>query len=139
MSSASSTAAQTGTAIEATFFGPITIEHLVRYAKASGDFNLIHTDLKAAREVGLPGIIAHGMLSAGLLAERATQFMKPWQTGWKLHSFQTRFKGMIFLDDTVGFSGQVKSSDETSLRLDLVAKNQRGETVTTATVVYQKI
>jgi acyl dehydratase len=129
---------QAGAAIESTFFGPIAIEHLVNYAKASGDFNLIHSDLNAAREVGLPGIIAHGMLSAGLLAERATQFMKPWQTQWKLHSFQTRFKGMIFLDDTVGFSGVVKSIDETNLRLDLVAKNQRGETVTTATAMYHK-
>jgi len=134
----SSPAITVGATIEPTYFGPIKIEHLSRYASASGDFNKIHTDLDAAREVGLPGIIAHGMLSAGLLAERAVQFMKPWQEEWKLHSFQTRFKGMVFLEDTVGLSGAVKSVSEEGLRLDLVAKNQRGETVTTATAMYRK-
>jgi acyl dehydratase len=134
----SSQAITIGAAIEPTYFGPIKVEHLSRYASASGDFNKIHTDLDAAREVGLPGIIAHGMLSAGLLAERAVQFMKPWQGEWKLHTFQTRFKGMVFLDDTIGFSGAVKSVSEESLRLDLVAKNQRGETVTAATAMYRK-
>jgi acyl dehydratase len=134
----SSQAITVGAAIEPTYFGPIKIEHLSRYASASGDFNKIHVDLAAAREVGLPGIIAHGMLSAGLLAERAVQFMKPWKGEWKLHSFQTRFKGMVFLEDTVGLSGAVKSATEEGLRLDLVAKNQRGETVTTATAMYRR-
>lgn len=127
-----------GVEIEPTFFGPIQVDHLVRYAEASGDFNPIHRSLDAAHEVGLPGIIAHGMLSAGLLAERATQFMKPWGNRWKLRSFQTRFKGMVFIDDTIGFSGIVKSRDDQELRLDLVAKNQRGEVVTTATAIYRR-
>ena len=134
----SSQAVTAGATIEPTYFGPIKVEHLSRYASASGDFNKIHTDLAAAREVGLPGIIAHGMLSAGLLAGRAVLFMKPWQGEWKLHSFQTRFKGMVFLDDTVGLSGTVKTVSEEGLRLDLVAKNQRGDTVTTAIAMYRK-
>jgi acyl dehydratase len=36
---------------------------LVRYAGASGDFNVIHWNDRVAREVGLPGVIAHGMLT----------------------------------------------------------------------------
>lgn len=36
---------------------------LVRYAGASGDFNLIHWNERIATQVGLPDVIAHGMLT----------------------------------------------------------------------------
>jgi acyl dehydratase len=42
---------------------PIVRADLVRYAGASGDFNPIHWNEKVAAEVGLPGVIAHGMLT----------------------------------------------------------------------------
>ena len=42
---------------------PITRLQLIKYAGASGDFNPIHTIDAAAEEAGLPGIIAHGMLT----------------------------------------------------------------------------
>lgn len=38
---------------------------LVRYAGASGDRNPIHWNERFARQVGLPGVIAHGMLTMG--------------------------------------------------------------------------
>lgn len=38
---------------------------LVRYAGASGDLNPIHWNERFATEVGLPGVIAHGMLTMG--------------------------------------------------------------------------
>lgn len=38
---------------------------LVRYAGASKDFNPIHWNERVAREVGLPGVIAHGMFTMG--------------------------------------------------------------------------
>jgi acyl dehydratase len=38
---------------------------LVRYAGASGDLNTIHWNDRIAREVGLPGVIAHGMFTMG--------------------------------------------------------------------------
>lgn len=45
----------------------ITVERvdLVRYAGASKDFNLIHWNERVALEVGLPGVIAHGMFTMG--------------------------------------------------------------------------
>src|ERR1700694_5319275 len=48
---------------------PITKMQLVKYAGASGDYNLIHTDDETARTVGLEGVIAHGMLSMAFLGE----------------------------------------------------------------------
>jgi acyl dehydratase len=49
-------------------------EDLLRYAGASGDFNVIHwSDLAAAR-AGLPGVIAHGMLTMALAARVVTDW-----------------------------------------------------------------
>lgn len=42
---------------------------LVRYAGASGDFNPIHYNDVVAEEVGLPGVIAHGMLTMGTVVD----------------------------------------------------------------------
>lgn len=44
----------------------ITRDSLVRYAGASGDFNPIHYREDIALAVGLPGVLAHGMLTMGL-------------------------------------------------------------------------
>lgn len=44
----------------------ITRDSLVRYAGASGDFNPIHYRDDIAVSVGLPGVLAHGMLTMGL-------------------------------------------------------------------------
>jgi acyl dehydratase len=38
---------------------------LIQYAGASGDFNIIHWNERTALSVGLPGVIAHGMLTMG--------------------------------------------------------------------------
>jgi len=45
----------------------LTRADLVRYAGASGDFNPIHWSDRVAGAVGLPGVIAHGMLTLGLV------------------------------------------------------------------------
>ncbi|MFD1148118.1 MaoC family dehydratase [Saccharothrix hoggarensis] len=52
----------------------ITRADLVRYAGASGDFNPIHWNERFAREVGLPGVIAHGMLTMGLAGRIVTEW-----------------------------------------------------------------
>jgi acyl dehydratase len=43
----------------------VTRADLVHYAGASGDRNPIHWNERFAREVGLPGVIAHGMFTMG--------------------------------------------------------------------------
>jgi acyl dehydratase len=52
----------------------VTRADLVRYAGASGDLNVIHWNERVAREVGLPDVIAHGMLTAGLAARAVTSW-----------------------------------------------------------------
>ncbi|WP_432497505.1 MaoC/PaaZ C-terminal domain-containing protein [Kineococcus gypseus] len=44
------------------------------YAEASGDRNPIHLDEDVARSVGLPDVIAHGMLTMGLAGQAAADW-----------------------------------------------------------------
>lgn len=46
----------------------VTRADLLAYAEASGDDNPIHQDETVALAVGLPGVIAHGMYTMGLMA-----------------------------------------------------------------------
>jgi acyl dehydratase len=47
---------------------------LVRYAGASGDFNVIHWSDRVASAAGLPGVIAHGMLTLGVAVRLVTDW-----------------------------------------------------------------
>ncbi len=47
---------------------------LVRYCGVSGDFNTIHWNERAARDVGLPGVIAHGMYTMATAARLVTDW-----------------------------------------------------------------
>jgi acyl dehydratase len=53
----------------------VTRAGLVRYAAASGDLNPIHWSDRVATAVGLPGVIAHGMLTMGLSARLVTAWV----------------------------------------------------------------
>jgi len=53
----------------------LTREALVRYAGASGDFNQIHYRDDVARSVGLPGVLAHGMLTMGLAVQTVVSWL----------------------------------------------------------------
>ena len=49
-------------------YGPITRDQINSYAQASSDLNPIHTNEKIAEQMMLKGVIAHGMLSFGIMA-----------------------------------------------------------------------
>ena len=53
----------------------ITRVDLVRYAGASGDFNVIHWNQRVATSVGLPDVIAHGMLTMALAGRVVTDWL----------------------------------------------------------------
>lgn len=66
---------------------PITAEVLAAFARASGDDNVLHRDLAAARAAGLDQVPAHGMLSMAYLA-RVVTATRPQE---HLASFSVRF------------------------------------------------
>lgn len=99
-------------------------EQIAEYAEASGDQNPIHLDDGFARSVGLPGIIAHGMLQMGILATVAAEAAGG---GNRLRRMSCRFAGMVVPGDTVTFSAERAAPG----KLDLSAINERGEAVLT--------
>jgi acyl dehydratase len=109
---------------------PVTKVQLVKYAGASGDYNLIHTDDETARQVGLDGVIAHGMLSMAFLGQYLC-----WLSGSEsVRRLTARFKAMVRPGDVLTCKGRVKSlateAGEHRLALEVWAENQRGEQVT---------
>ena len=108
----------------------VTKLQLVKYAGASGDYNLIHTDDETARRVGLDGVIAHGMLSMAFLGQYLC-----WLTGPEsIHRLSVRFVEMVRPGDVLTCRGRVKAlgQDATGQRmtLELWAENQRAQQVT---------
>ncbi|MER7001721.1 MaoC family dehydratase [Dactylosporangium sp. NPDC000555] len=86
---------QPGTEFPAQTFR-VTRADLVRYAGASGDFNPIHWSDRQATTVGLPGVIAHGMLTMGL----ATQAVARWVGDTaSIVEFSTRFANPVVVPD----------------------------------------
>lgn len=65
----------------------LTRDSLVRYAGASGDFNPIHYNDVVAQQVGLPGVIAHGMLTLG----QAASVVEEWAGPGNVADLQARF------------------------------------------------
>ena len=101
-----------------------TREQIARYAEASGDHNPIHLDDDFARSVGLPGVIAHGLLQMGILATVAAE-----AAGGPDHlrRIAVRFAGMVVPGDTVTFRAEPAGDG----KLALTAVNQKGEAVLT--------
>jgi len=62
-----------GTALEEKVFS-IDRAMLKAYAAASGDQNPIHQNEEFAKAVGLPNVIAHGMLTMALVGKYVTDF-----------------------------------------------------------------
>jgi acyl dehydratase len=108
----------------------ITKLQLVKYAGASGDYNLIHTDDETARTVGLDGVIAHGMLSMAFLGEYLCWLAGP----ESVRRLSVRFNEMVRPGDTLTCRGRVKERTTrdavVQLQLEVWAENQRAERVT---------
>ena len=95
----------------------VTRADLVRYAGASGDFNPIHYSDRIATQMGLPGVIAHGMLTMALAARAVSD----WAGGPdRVASLSVRFTSMVVVPDDAGVdvvvTGEVGGPDEEGLR-----------------------
>ena len=99
----------------------ITRDTLVRYAGASGDFNPIHYRDDVAAAVGLPGVLAHGMLTMGF----AVQPVVEWAGGdpGRILDYQVRFTRPVVVDPETGQSvlvvAKVGAVEESAVRIDL--------------------
>ena len=94
---------------------PIEKLQLVKYAGASGDFNMIHIDEETALKSKLPGIIAHGMLSMGFLGQLISGLAG--DDGF-VSRLQVRFSGMVLLGESVTCRAKVTAKDEEKKTVD---------------------
>lgn len=98
---------------------------LVRYAGASGDFNIIHWNERAARSVGLPDVIAHGMLTMAVVGRIVTDWAGDPAA---LVEYGTKFtKPVVVPDDEDGATVQIAAvvtaldADTGTARIDITA------------------
>lgn len=101
----------------------LTRESLVRYAGASGDFNPIHYRDDVAASVGLPGVLAHGMLTMGIASSVVIAALGD---SSKVADYGVRFTRPVVVDPETGADvtvlAKVGAVDETTARIDLTVK-----------------
>ncbi len=88
--------------------------NLVQYAGASGDFNIIHWNERVAKSVGLPNVIAHGMLTMATAGRVVTDWVGD---PGRVVSYGVRFSRPVVVEDddrgaTLTVSGVVEEKDD---------------------------
>ena len=78
---------------------PLTRDSLVRYAGASGDFNPIHYRDDVAQQVGLPGVLAHGMLTMGFAVQPVVDWVGD---PGRIRDYQVRYTRPVVVDPQAG-------------------------------------
>ncbi len=118
----------------------VTRRDLVRYAGASGDFNVIHWNERIAKSVGLPDVIAHGMLTMAL----AGRFLTEWAGDpGAVTEFGVRFSSPVVVPDDdkgalVEVSGVVTGKlDDHRVSVDVTARSGETKVLTRAHAVVR--
>jgi acyl dehydratase len=118
----------------------VTRRDLVRYAGASGDFNVIHWNERIAKSVGLPDVIAHGMLTMAL----AGRFLTEWAGDpGAVTEFGVRFSAPVVVPDddkgaTVEVAGTVTERlDGHRVAVDVTAVSNGTKVLTRARAVVR--
>jgi acyl dehydratase len=100
--------------------------NLVMYAGASGDFNPIHWNQRFAQAVGLPDVIAHGMLTMASAGRVVTDWVG--DPGAVL-SYGVRFtRPVVVPDDDRGARVEITAvvgakNDDRTVRIDITARS----------------
>ncbi len=97
-----------GEELEETTLPPVTRLQLIKYAGASGDFNPIHTIDEEAKKAGLPGVIAHGMLTAATMGLPFSPYL---EHGYA-RELRARFSAPVFVGDELAVGGRVSGAEE---------------------------
>ena len=121
---------QQGQKLEPLVKPAVTKVQLVKYAGASGDFNPLHTDDAFAQSIGMPGVIAHGMLVMGFLGQYVMELAG---TSATLTNFKMRFGAMTRPGDEITCLAIVKKIYQEQAKqfvdLDLYAEKAPGKIV----------
>lgn len=89
----------------------ISRQQLKEYAVASGDLNPLHTDDEFAKKIGMPSVIAHGMLIMGQLGKYVRDLAGDHTA---IKEYKMRFGAMTFPEDRISCVAVVKDISEES-------------------------
>ena len=104
---------------------PVTRADLVAYAGASGDFNPIHWNERFATEVGLPGVIAHGMFTMGSAVQLVTDWVGD---AGAIVDYQTRFSKPVPVLDADGAASPASGGNVISVAGKVGALHEESQT-----------
>ena len=88
----------------------VTADQGIRYAQASGDHNPIHVSEEAAKSVGLPSTILHGLCTMALASQVIVEELLDGDSS-RLKSMGVRFSSPVFMDQVLTteiYSGESK-------------------------------
>ena len=107
---------------------PITTKLIVGAAIATRDYQNVHHDQDAARELGSPNIFMNILTSNGFVGRYVTDWTGP---SGVLKKVAIRLGAPNYPDDTMTMSGEVVAKDERARTIDLkiVGKNSLGNHV----------
>ena len=98
----------------------------IYYAAASGDFNPIHIDAEVGRQAGQPGAILQGMCTMAWLTDSCVRYF---EDPARIVKVEVRFARPVVVGDTIRFEGRCVAIEGRRVRVEVSAKNQRGEDV----------
>lgn len=107
----------------------ITDRDIKAFADLTGDFSPMHFDAAYAEGTRFGGIIAHGLLTAGLIS--TVLGMKLPGKGTVYRSQTLRFRRPVYPGDTITAAGEVLElrSERKQVRIATTVRNQHGEVV----------
>jgi acyl dehydratase len=117
----------------------ITRADLIKYAGASLDFNVIHWNERIAKSVGLPNVIAHGMLTMG----KAIQIVTDWvDNPAKVIDYQVRFAAPVVVPDddlgaTLEISAKITENLGDKIKIDIQARSEGAKVLGKAVAIVK--
>lgn len=116
--------AKIGEQLPELIIGPVSRTNLALYAGASGDHNPLHIDSDYTDQIGLPDVIAHGMLIMGYLGRVLTNNISQDQ----ILEYGVQFSSITNIGDILTCKATVikiyTKKDRKNLKLELSVKNQ---------------
>ncbi len=101
-----------------------------RYAAASGDPNPIHVDPEFAKQVGLPGVILHGLWTMAQVARAHSAVAQGDPRA--LRHLEVQFRGMGFPEQEVVVTTKVTAADGDRIVTDTVAEQSGNQIIRNA-------
>lgn len=132
--------AKPGTELEPKSYHATRLD-LIRYAGASGDFNVIHWSDRQATKAGLPGVIAHGMYTMAQAGRYVTELAG--DDPGAVIEFSVRFSAMVTVPDddhgaTIDVTGTVAEQlDGNRVAIDITARQDGTKVLTRARAIVR--